>query len=49
MKMQTGERSIIMGVKTFEKRSGIWNISLIGAGTLLPFAVEGKADSVYLV
>ena len=47
--MQTGGSSIIMGVKAFEKESRIWNISLIGAGTLSAITVEGKADNVCLV
>lgn len=37
-----------MGVKAFEKASGIWSISLIGAGTLSSIIIEGKAESIDL-
>lgn len=47
--MQKGGSSIIMRVKAFEKGSGIWNIRLIGARTLLSIAMEGKAENVDLV
>lgn len=37
-----------MGVKVFEKVSGIWSISLIGVGILLFIIIEGKVESIDL-
>lgn len=47
--MQTGGNSIMMGVKAFAKESGIWNLGLIGAGSLSFVVLEGKAENLDLV
>lgn len=46
--MQAGGSGIIMGVKAFEKASGISSLSSAGAGTLSSIPIVEKAENTDL-
>lgn len=43
-----GGAGVITEVYAFGKASGIWGLSLIGAGTLASILIEGKAENIDL-